>query len=83
MMDKKFLEHWYIRNKKSVHYIAKLRRCSEGKVNYWLSKHGIKKRSISDAVYAKCNPNGDPFSLRTIHKNETSSPRSWYRVVLG
>ncbi len=35
--------------------------CSAHKVNYWLQKYGIPKRSISDAVYAKYNPNGDPF----------------------
>lgn len=72
MMDKRLLENWYVRNKRSVHDIAKFFRCSEGKINYWLSKYGIQKRSISDAVYAKHNPNGDPFSFRPIHTNENS-----------
>ncbi len=41
--------------------IARKFRCSESRINYWLKKFGIPKRSISDAVYQKHNPNGDPF----------------------
>lgn len=68
-MDKKLLEHWYIRDRKSVHDIARILRCSDGKINYWLEKHSIPKRSISDAIYTKHNPHGDPFSSRTIQAN--------------
>ena len=35
--------------------------CSEHKINYWLNKYGITKRNISDAIYLKYNPKGDPF----------------------
>ncbi len=61
-MDKKLLEQWYIHDKKSVHDIADMLKCSESGINYWLYKLSIPKRSISDAVYTKHNPRGDPFS---------------------
>ena len=61
MMDKALLERWYICDKKSVHDIASALHCSDGKINYWLEKHSIQKRSISEAIYTKHNPNGDPF----------------------
>lgn len=63
-MNKRSLEQQYIRDKKSVREIAKKLRCSEGKINYWLAKYAIQKRSISEAIYTKHNPNGDPFSLK-------------------
>lgn len=61
MVDKKLLEHLYLYDKKSGHDIARILHCSDGKINYWLEKYSIPKRSISDAIYTKCNPNGDPF----------------------
>ncbi|MHB1769463.1 MAG: hypothetical protein ACYCPH_00005 [Minisyncoccota bacterium] len=60
-MNKDLLKHWYIHDKKSVHDIARAFHCSNGKINYWLEKHSIQKRSISEAIYTKHNPNGDPF----------------------
>ncbi len=35
--------------------------CSIHKIQYWMKKHRIQSRSISDASYIKHNPNGDPF----------------------
>ncbi|TSA44070.1 hypothetical protein D4R49_00795 [bacterium] len=69
-MDKELLERWYLRDKKSVHDIAKASHCSDGKINYWLEKHSIPKRSISEAIYTKHNPNGDPFSPQTLRTNK-------------
>ena len=54
--------------------IARTFVCSQHKVNYWLRKHGIQKRTISEAVYLKNNPQGDPFSI--------SSPRTKKEAVL-
>ncbi|TSC71242.1 MAG: Uncharacterized protein G01um101449_9 [Parcubacteria group bacterium Gr01-1014_49] len=71
-MDKMVLEKRYIRDKKSVHDIARELRCSQGKINYWLKKHSIQKRSISEAVYTKYNPNGDPFSFKMPRTSESS-----------
>ncbi len=71
-MNKKLLEHWYIRDRKSVHDIAQAFHCSDGKINYWLDKYSISKRSISEAIYTKHNPHGDPFSLQ-IHRTNKES----------
>ena len=40
--------------------------CSVNKVVYWMDQHEIKRRSISDAVYQKHNPLGDPFTIKPI-----------------
>jgi len=71
-MDKEILKRWYIHDKKSVHDIANAFHCSDGKINYWLEKHSISKRSISEAIYTKRNPRGDPFSVQTAQTNKDS-----------
>lgn len=71
-MDKKLLKLWYLRDKKSVHTIARELNCSDGKINYWLEKHSIPKRSISEAIYTRHNPNGDPFSTQGLQLNNDS-----------
>jgi len=58
------IKNLYLIKKKSVSEIAKIFNCSENKINYWLAKNKIKKRSISEAVYIKHNPKGDPFKFR-------------------
>jgi hypothetical protein len=58
------LEALYHREKRSVSYIAKIFNCSENKVNYWLEKCEIPKRTISEAIYHLKNPSGDPFVSR-------------------
>ncbi len=55
----------YLQKKLSAAEIGKLLNCSEQKVHYWLAKFDIPKRSISDAIYARHNPNGDPFVWKT------------------
>jgi len=44
--------------------ISKILDCSLNKVKYWMVKYGIKRRSISEAVYLKNNPDGDPFKFK-------------------
>lgn len=61
MIERDKLLNMYIVDKLSVADISKILECSENKVNYWLYKYSIPKRSISDSQYAKRNPNGDPF----------------------
>lgn len=63
-LSKEALEKLYIQEKRSVLDIAQRFRCSEHKVNYWLRKFAIPKRSISEAVYLHHNPLGDPFLVR-------------------
>ena len=58
------LKQLYLTNNLSVSKIAVLFKCSENKINYWLKKYNIPKRSISEAVYLKHNPKGDPFKVR-------------------
>lgn len=71
-MDKEILKRLYIHDKKSVHDIARAFRCSDGKINYWLGKYSIPKRSISEAIYTKHNPDGDPFSPKMFKTNKDS-----------
>ncbi|MBI5079375.1 hypothetical protein HZB06_01725 [Candidatus Wolfebacteria bacterium] len=59
------LKKLYIENKKSSFEISCFLNCSEHKVNYWLKKYNIPKRSISEAIYIKSNPKGDPFKIKT------------------
>ncbi len=80
MINKLFLEKRYIREKCSVAEIAGELNCSQNKVTYWIQKHNLKKRSISEAQYVKRNPNGDPFSFKS-----PSSNGEWflYGLALG
>ena len=71
-IPKKLLEKEYLKNKRSVAEIAVILGCSERKVNYWINKHKIPKRSLSDAMYIKLNPNGDPFSVERINTHGKS-----------
>ncbi len=64
MISKKKLEYLYLTRGKSMKEIAQIQACSVNGVQYWIKKYNIKTRSISDAVYLKNNPNGDPFHLR-------------------
>jgi hypothetical protein len=64
------LRKLYAEEKRSAAHIAKMFGCSEHKINYWLLKHNITKRSLSEAIYAKCNPGGDPFRLMPIRTTE-------------
>jgi hypothetical protein len=63
MIDKKVLIELYINEKFSQQEIANKLNCSVHKVSYWMEKYFIKTRSISDAVYLKKNPKGDPFNF--------------------
>lgn len=44
--------------------------CSHNQVVYWMQKHKIARRSISDAIYQQHNPNGDPFHVVFINTLE-------------
>lgn len=48
----------------SLQEISIRMKCSIHKVVYWMNKNGIKKRSRSEAMYLKLNPNGDPFTIK-------------------
>ena len=63
MLSKESLKVLYIDKKLSANEIADYFKCSSGKVNYWLKKFDIPKRSISEAIYKLKNPKGDPFQF--------------------
>lgn len=62
-LSKELLERHYYTLGKSVTDISKIFNCSPNKINYWLHKYKINKRTISEAVYLKNNPDGDPFEV--------------------
>lgn len=66
MIEKMRLEQLYLNENLSMQAIASGLGCSLHKVEYWMSRYGIKRRSISEAVYLKNHPQGDPFSLKPI-----------------
>jgi len=80
LFSKKKLVDYYIVKKLSVAAIARKLGCSENKINYWFKKYAIPKRSISDAVYLKANPSGDPF---TIKKPRTINEAILYGLGIG
>jgi len=44
--------------------IAKVLSVTPATVKYWMIKHGLRRRSASEAAYVKQNPNGDPFKIK-------------------
>lgn len=70
MLSKPTLIKLYTIDKFSMMEIAKKLDCSSNQVAYWMTKYDIKRRSISDAVYQRNNPNGDPFKIKTIKNVE-------------
>ncbi len=52
--------------------IADITGCSIHKVVYWMDKYKIKRRSISDAIYLKLNPLGDPFKIIEMFDSKSS-----------
>jgi len=77
-ISKVLLHQLYVQKKKSSRIISKELQCSENKVNYWLSKHNISKRSITEAVYTHHNPDGDPFYFKN-----PKTPQEWFLYGLG
>ncbi len=65
-ITEELLRDYYEIHGYSVVQIAKILECSENKINYWFKKFSISKRSISEAIYLKHNPKGDPFKFKDI-----------------
>ena len=66
MITKDTLVKLYIQQAISMQDIAEELGCSQNKVVYWMNKYGIERRTISDAIYQKHNPQGDPFAIKPI-----------------
>lgn len=80
MIDKKVLEELYVNKKFSMLEVSKKLSCSVNKVSYWMKYHSLQRRTISEGVYAKHNPHGDPFSFRLP---KTKEEHFLYGVGLG
>lgn len=63
MIQENILRRLYQKQRKSQQEIARKFDISLSGVAYWMNKYRIQRRSISDAVYVKCNPKGDPFKF--------------------
>lgn len=63
MIDKNLLIHLYKEKKLSMQEIADKLGYSANKVNYWMDKYEIGRRTISEGTYMKLNPSGDPFRV--------------------
>ncbi len=77
-MEKIILENLYLNKKLSASQIATKLQCSNNKINYWLKKFDIKKRSISDATYLSYNGLKDPFKFNKLLTND-----KWFLMGLG
>ncbi|MEI6304633.1 MAG: hypothetical protein WCP09_01280 [Candidatus Taylorbacteria bacterium] len=66
------LHDLYITCRQSVSAIAILLKCSQNRINYWLAKYHIPKRTISEAIYQLRNPKGDPFLYKPPDSLETA-----------
>jgi len=64
VISPEILKKLYLNKNKSVSEIGYIFKCSESKISYWFKKYNISKRTISDAMYIKYNPNGDPFKFK-------------------
>lgn len=62
-ISKETLVELYLQKNRSMKEISKELGCSLHKVFYWMEKYKIPKRTISEAMYEKRNPSGDPFGL--------------------
>jgi len=80
MLTEVELRRLYLESNLSALQIAALFSCSAHKVNYWMQRYGIEKRTISEAVYVRQNPNGDPFKIKAI---ETIPEAELFGIGLG
>ena len=63
------LEKLYMSGLSMFEIAAKLK-CSTHKIVYWMNKYNLQRRSLSDAMYTKLNPNGDPFKIKKIMRQD-------------
>ena len=66
MIAKEILIKLYVDEQFSMKDISKKLKCSVHKVVYWMDQYSVPRRSISDAIYIKHNPEGDPFRIKPI-----------------
>lgn len=74
------LEREYLHKKRSVQEIADELGVSCHKIIYWMDKHGIRRRSWSEATYIKRNPNGNPFKIK---EKLTEEEKALFFLAIG
>lgn len=79
-ISKTELQRLYLVKKQSMYDIAQTLDCSIHKVEYWLKKYNIDRRSLSEANYAKYNPHGDPFNVK---ENLSLEEEKLFSLALG
>jgi hypothetical protein len=77
-LSERQLINLYLKRKLSTSQIARKLGFSENKINYWISKYGIEKRQIGEALYIRNNPGGDPFTFQ-----KPDSSQKWFLFGLG
>lgn len=65
-ISKEYLLMAYVERKRSMQQVANELHCSLNKIDYWMRKYDIPRRTRNDANYAYYNPNGDPFVEKQI-----------------
>lgn len=80
VLKRALLEDLYIGKKQSMMQISRRLGCSHHKVAYWINEYEIPRRSRSEGVYLRHNPNGDPFKLV---KPKTANDHFLYGLGLG
>lgn len=74
------LRRLYLMEGLSMKDIAVRLKCSLHKVSYWMEYYTIPKRSISEAIYVRSNPGGDPF---VFHSPKTIDEAKLFGLGLG
>ncbi len=65
MLIKEELEKLY-KSGLSMQEISAKTGSSYHQVTYWMDKYGIPRRSLSEAIYTKQNPDGNPFEIKEL-----------------
>ncbi len=63
-IPKEMLLDLYVGKGNSMKEVAEKTGFSPHKISYWMEGYKIRKRTISEAIYTKRNPGGDPFKIR-------------------
>ncbi len=78
MIAKSVLEDLYITERLSMMEIASRLNSTPHKVEWWMQKYQMPRRSWSEATYVKRNADGDPFTIKT-----DLSPSEQFLLGLG
>lgn len=79
-IDKETLSFLYTTSGLSMQQIATQYGCSLHRIDYWMRKHDIPKRTRADAVYMRLHPQGDPFCIK---KNLSPSEQVLWGMGIG